>query len=78
VNDADESLFESLRKLRKKIADQAGVPPYVVFHDASLREMAQRQPTTFGEFAMISGVGQAKLARYGGEFIAAIKNTVVR
>jgi len=69
----DEPLFESLRALRKRLADEAGVPPYVIFHDASLREMAERKPATLDEFASIPGVGQAKLDRYGNTFIAAIK-----
>jgi ATP-dependent DNA helicase RecQ len=78
MTDAGDALFESLRKLRKQLADRAGVPPYVVFHDASLREMAQRQPTTLDEFATISGVGQAKLSRYGGEFVGAIRAATAR
>jgi ATP-dependent DNA helicase RecQ len=73
---ADEALFEALRRLRKQIADKMGVPPYIVFNDASLREMAQRQPTTLDEFAMITGVGQAKLERYGRDFISAVKDSV--
>ncbi|MBC7982516.1 MAG: DNA helicase RecQ, partial [Candidatus Obscuribacterales bacterium] len=66
-HESNDALFDSLRALRKRLADHAGVPPYVVFHDASLREMAQRQPTTLDEFSMITGVGQAKLGRYGRE-----------
>lgn len=69
----DEALFEKLRELRKQLADQNGVPPYVVFHDATLRQMAQRLPTTLPEFATIPGVGQAKLARYGEIFTDAIR-----
>jgi ATP-dependent DNA helicase RecQ len=49
------------------------MPPYIVFNDASLREMAQRQPKTLPEFANIPGVGQAKLARYGGQFVELIR-----
>jgi ATP-dependent DNA helicase RecQ len=63
-------LFERLRALRKRLADEHGLPPYVVFHDATLREMAARRPLTLNEFAELSGVGQAKLARYGDQFIA--------
>jgi ATP-dependent DNA helicase RecQ len=69
---ADGELFERLRALRKRLADEHGLPPYVVFHDATLREMAARRPLTLNEFAELSGVGQAKLARYGDQFIAAI------
>ena len=65
TGDGDDALFEALRTLRKRLADEAGMPPYIVFNDASLRDMAQRQPTTLEEFATIAGVGQAKLARYG-------------
>jgi ATP-dependent DNA helicase RecQ len=65
-------LFERLRALRKRLADEHGVPPYVVFHDATLREMSARRPLTLDAFAELPGVGQAKLARYGDQFIAAI------
>jgi ATP-dependent DNA helicase RecQ len=74
----DDALFDSLRTLRKRLADHAGVPPYVIFHDAALREMAQRQPTTLDEFSMITGVGQAKLARYWQEFITVINDRIGR
>jgi ATP-dependent DNA helicase RecQ len=66
-------LFDYLRTLRKRLADQHGVPPYVVFHDATLREMADRRPLTLNQFAGLPGVGQAKLARYGELFIAALR-----
>ena len=69
----DDALFEALRTLRKRLADEAGMPPYIVFNDASLRDMAQRQPKTLEEFATILGVGQAKLARYGKEFVELIR-----
>jgi ATP-dependent DNA helicase RecQ len=65
-------LFERLRALRKRLADAQGVPPYVIFHDATLREMAARRPQTLDEFAGIRGVGDGKLARYGKQFIAAL------
>jgi ATP-dependent DNA helicase RecQ len=70
----DDALFETLRTLRKRLADEAGMPPYIIFNDASLRDMAQRQPTTLEEFSTIVGVGQAKLARYGQQFLDAIRN----
>jgi len=66
-------LFESLRTLRKRLADEAGMPPYIIFNDASLWDMAQRKPTTLEEFSTIVGVGQAKLARYGGQFVDVIR-----
>lgn len=69
----DYELFEALRALRKKLADQNGLPPYVIFHDASLREMAQHKPVTIADFARVPGVGQTKLLRYGEPFIEIIR-----
>ena len=70
---AEHALFERLRKLRKRLADHSGVPPYVIFHDYTLREMARQAPTSIAEFASIPGVGQAKLARYGQMFTDEIR-----
>jgi len=70
---ADQAMFERLRRLRKRLADQNGVPPYVIFHDHTLREMARQAPTSIAEFASIPGVGQAKLARYGEMFTDEIR-----
>ena len=67
------SLFDRLRALRKRLADAQGVPPYVVFNDASLREMAERRPGDLDAFAQINGVGARKLEQYGAEFIALIR-----
>jgi ATP-dependent DNA helicase RecQ len=72
----DNALFETLRTLRKRLADEAGMPPYIIFNDASLRDMAQRQPQTLEEFSTIVGVGQAKLTRYGQQFVEAIVTAV--
>jgi ATP-dependent DNA helicase RecQ len=69
---ADEGLFEVLRTLRKQLAQDQGVPPYVVFGDATLVEMSQRKPATEAELLEITGVGEVKLERYGAEFLAAI------
>lgn len=69
----DKKLFAQLRHLRKTLADDAGVPPYIVFSDATLTEMAGRLPCNEHEFLNISGVGRTKLQRYGTEFIALIK-----
>ncbi|WP_337879536.1 DNA helicase RecQ [Rheinheimera sp.] len=68
----DKALFARLKALRKQLAEKADVPPFVVFSDASLMEMAQQCPTTAPEFLAISGVGQTKLARYGSEFLDCI------
>lgn len=68
----DAALFERLRALRKNIADEAEVPPYIVFSDATLRDMCVKLPRTPEEFLEVSGVGQAKLARYGDAFLSEI------
>jgi ATP-dependent DNA helicase RecQ len=65
-------LFEALRELRKRLAAEAGVPPYVIFGDAALLEMSRKRPRDQTEFLEINGVGQVKLARYGSAFLEAI------
>ncbi|MGH8528285.1 MAG: DNA helicase RecQ [Nevskiales bacterium] len=67
------ALFEHLRTLRKRLAVEQSVPPYVVFTDASLQAMAQRQPLNRDDFAEIPGVGARKLERYGETFTTAIR-----
>lgn len=64
----DVDLFELLARLRKRIADSDRMPPYIIFHDSSLKEMAARTPRDLQDFAAISGVGEAKLRRYGEIF----------
>ncbi len=66
-------LFEKLRQLRKRLANEHGLPPYVIFHDATLREMAERRPLTLEQFATLRGVGQGKLSRYGEHFLAVLR-----
>jgi ATP-dependent DNA helicase RecQ len=68
----DESLFETLRQLRKRLADERGVPPYIVFSDVALRQMAHDYPTNEREFTRISGVGEKKLREFGTVFLAEI------
>lgn len=68
-----EMLFQRLRSLRKQIADQQSVPPYVVFADSSLKQMANVQPQTLEDFGKILGVGSHKLAQYGSQFVNEIK-----
>jgi ATP-dependent DNA helicase RecQ len=63
-------LFDALRDLRKSLAGEAGVPPYVIFHDSTLLQMVEMHPTTRDAFAELSGVGEAKLARYADKFLA--------
>ena len=65
-------LFEELRKLRKQLADEQGVPPYVVFSDKTLAEMSELQPSTPEEMLAISGVGEVKLTRYATPFLELI------
>ena len=69
----DEGLFQALRTVRKKLADEQGVPPFVIFSDATLAAMAVARPTTLDAMAQISGVGQHKLGRYGSLFVEAIR-----
>ncbi|KAF7768813.1 ATP-dependent DNA helicase RecQ [Pseudoalteromonas citrea] len=70
----DKKLFAKLRSLRKQLADEDDVPPYVVFNDKTLAEMAQLTPTTDGEFLSVSGVGFTKLSKYGAPFMQLIRN----
>ena len=70
----DKKLFAKLRKLRKAIADEEDLPPYVVFNDASLMEMAERLPTSNGDFLAVNGVGQRKLEKYGEVFLGLIRD----
>ncbi len=71
--EANQALFESLRELRRTIAAEQEVPPYVIFHDKTLAAMALHRPLDEAEFLQINGVGEAKLQRYGEKFLAAIK-----
>jgi ATP-dependent DNA helicase RecQ len=73
---ADEALFSMLKDLRKKMAKQVGLPPYVIFQDPSLESMATTYPITIEELQNIPGVGAGKAKRYGEEFIALIKKHV--
>jgi len=68
----NEPLFESLRELRLSIAQEQGVPPYIIFHDSTLMEMSSKRPTTRNELQYISGVGERKLELYGQRFLACI------
>ena len=78
ISKNDGKLFLHLRNLRKSIADQAGVPPYVIFPDKSLREMAQTRPCDLQSFRNISGVGEIKLEKYGLVFTSAIRTFCAR
>jgi ATP-dependent DNA helicase RecQ len=65
----DAGLWEKLRACRKRLADDQGVPPYVIFHDRTLRDMLALKPASLDEMLAVSGIGQAKLERYGQAFL---------
>ncbi|TQV73027.1 DNA helicase RecQ [Aliikangiella marina] len=69
-----QSLFDSLKKQRSEIADSLGVPAYMIFHDSTLIEMAERRPDSLQQMQYISGVGSRKLEQYGKEFLMIIQN----
>jgi len=73
VNAEDSDLWEALRECRKRLADDNNVPPYVIFHDAALMQMAADKPESAEAFLQISGVGQAKLERYGPAFLEVVR-----
>jgi ATP-dependent DNA helicase RecQ len=73
ANPIGDPLFEALRACRTALAKEAGVPPYVVFHDSTLREMAALKPESLAALGRVSGVGAAKLDRYGGAFVEVIR-----
>ena len=74
IDEQDMPLWNALRACRKKLAEEQGVPPYVVFHDATLREMVQQRPMTERTFLKLSGVGDSKLERFGDAFLEVIRN----
>jgi len=67
-----EALWQALRDTRLRLAREQGVPPYVIFHDATLREMVTQRPQSLREFATISGVGERKLEKYGEAFLGVL------
>jgi ATP-dependent DNA helicase RecQ len=69
---ADKGLFEKLKELRRGIAAKEGVPTYIVFSDASLRDMCRKKPTSLVQFSMVNGVGSVKLEKYGEMFVEVI------
>ncbi len=74
VNPVGDPLFDALRVLRRELAEEAGVPPYVIFHDATLREMAAARPGDRSALGAIGGVGARKLDAYGDAFLSLIRN----
>jgi ATP-dependent DNA helicase RecQ len=75
AEEADNPLFAALRAKRREIAAASGLPPYVIFHDSTLREMAALRPTTLAGLGELPGVGAAKLERYGPAFLEVIRES---
>jgi len=73
ANPVGDPLFDALRTLRRDLSAEAGVPPYVIFHDATLREMAAKRPSSLKDLGEIGGVGTRKLEAYGDAFLAVIR-----
>ncbi|MDG6080131.1 DNA helicase RecQ [Erythrobacter litoralis] len=73
ANPVGDPLFEALRDLRRDLAKEAGLPPYVIFHDSTLRQMAAARPTTREAMGRVEGVGAKKLDAYGDAFLAVIR-----
>ena len=72
--EVDQGLFDDLRQLRRQLAYDRGVPPYLIFGDATLRELAQVRPSSVAAFAGIRGVGEQKLKDLGPGFLARIRS----
>jgi ATP-dependent DNA helicase RecQ len=72
-NPVGDPVFEALRKCRRELAEEAGVPPYVIFHDSTLREMASVRPDSLVDLGHITGVGTRKLEAYGDAFLAVLR-----
>lgn len=73
VRPQDQPLWEALRSLRTELAEESGVPPYVIFHDSTLQEMIKKRPKSSNDMSRISGVGEQKLQRYGKRFLNEIE-----
>ncbi|MEO7248488.1 MAG: DNA helicase RecQ [Novosphingobium sp.] len=73
VNPVGNPLFDALRTLRRELAEAQGVPPYVIFHDATLREIAETRPSSLSEMGGISGVGDRKLEAWGQAFLNVVR-----
>ena len=72
-NPVGDPLFDALRELRRELAQEGQVPPYVIFHDATLREMGRFRPSSLAELGNLSGVGAKKLDAYGDAFLQVIR-----
>ena len=74
ANPIGDPLFEALRAPRRDLAREAGVPPYVVFHDSTLRAMAEARPRSLAELGALPGVGTRKRDTYGSRFLALLRD----
>lgn len=72
IHDSDLPLWDALRACRKHLANEQGIPPFMIFHDATLKDMLDNKPNSLASFGNISGVGQKKLDKYGAEFLAVL------
>jgi ATP-dependent DNA helicase RecQ len=73
INDDDIPLWEALRACRTSLASEQGIPPFMIFHDATLKDMLDNKPSTLESFGTLSGVGQKKLDKYGADFLAVLE-----
>jgi ATP-dependent DNA helicase RecQ len=73
ANPVGDPLFDALRTLRRELAQEAGLPPYVIFHDATLREIAAARPATLRALGEVGGVGARKLEAYGEAFLGVVR-----
>ncbi|WP_304638817.1 DNA helicase RecQ [Pseudomonas sp.] len=73
IAESDRALWESLRALRKRLAESHGVPPYVIFPDSTLVDMLRQRPASLREMGMVSGIGAHKLERYGADFLSVLQ-----
>lgn len=69
----DQALWEDLRECRKQLSEEYNVPPYLIFHDATLKEMLETMPTSHSELLAITGIGESKLEKYGDEFLGIVR-----
>ena len=76
-DESSSDLWEQLRDLRLELARKQEIPPYMIFHDSTLREMVEVRPTSLSEFGHLNGVGKTKLERYGDAFLEAIRHFAV-
>ena len=77
LNGSDTELFAKLKELRLSFAKAENMPPYIIFHDKTLMEMAHKKPSSLEEMGKISGVGETKLKKYGKAFLEKINQKII-